>query len=293
MRDFGPVSDEILAQAIDAALDRPENGGLPREKEPGWQEIVYIEGLNPDGTKNHDRPNRWNDLRTIILHDPVKGPILIHKAKATTEPGDKWTYRPMKPTGAARIRLNKKFWAWKIGKHRGTQDALIQIAGPVDVYRDRNMDFVRTGDKMFSGWFGINQHHGYNLKRVGRASAGCLVGQSVAQHEEFMKQVRKDVRYAANLNHTFSTIVLKETDILKEIPYILGMNYKPKPKPPSNKTVAAGGIAGGVVATAATGVAVTADPTSWQWFASLGLLVVAAAATVAVGIYIYQRTTKE
>ena len=57
---------------------------------------------------------------------------------------------------------------------------------PIRVYRDLNQDFERTGDQVFEGLFGVNQHWGFDLTRsdVGRASAGCLGGSPQAGHHD-------------------------------------------------------------------------------------------------------------
>ena len=58
----------------------------------------------------------------------------------------------------------------------------MQTGGQVTVCRDLNKDGQRTGDKRQTGEFGINQHWGYDLPEVEKASAGCLVGQSKDGH---------------------------------------------------------------------------------------------------------------
>jgi len=65
---------------------------------------------------------------------------------------------------------------------------------------------------------GINQHWGYDLPEVEKASAGCLVGQSKNGHREFMAIVKSDPRYLANRKLVFATAILPEADVLAEGP---------------------------------------------------------------------------
>ena len=98
--------------------------------------------------------------------------------------------------------------------HRNNHEALVQTGGEVTVCRDLNKDGQRTGDKRQTGEFGINQHWGYDLPEVDKASAGCLVGQSKDGHRQFMALVKSDPRYQANRKYVFATAVLQESDVL-------------------------------------------------------------------------------
>jgi hypothetical protein len=167
--------------------------------------IIYVEGCDPSGVPNADRMNEWNDLR-LLLKIENKIPKIIAYWKATTEPGWKYTNAPLNPGGAFRIAFGQ-YKAWSVGWHK-THEALVQV-GEITGYRDRNKDGFRTGDTVVKGSeYGVNQHHGYSMQRVDGASAGCLVGQSVEGHEQFMKLVKSDVRYQANANYVFLTTVI-------------------------------------------------------------------------------------
>jgi hypothetical protein len=155
--------------------------------------IVYVEGMDPDGTPNDNAPNRFNDLRCLVRI--VDGaPQLAGCWEATTEPSRRWTLGPMNPKGAARIAFGQ-YKAWALGRHRD-HEALVQVAD-VTVCRDANEDYKRDGDIRDTGLFGINQHWGYDLPRndLGNSSAGCLVGRSTAGHREFMRLVKTDRRF--------------------------------------------------------------------------------------------------
>lgn len=180
--------------------------------------IAYIEGMNEDGTLNDDAPNCFNDRRIIIeIIDDI--PKIINHWQATTEPGNYYTYNPMNPKGAARIAFGQ-YQAWKVGMHGNSEphEALVQVR-PVIVHRDFNKDFKRTGDKIDTGLFGINQHWGYDAPttNIKKAGAGCFVGKRRQGHREFMQLIKSDLRYQADNNFIFHTTVIAGDDLLKGV----------------------------------------------------------------------------
>jgi hypothetical protein len=167
----------------------------------GELNIVYVEGVQSDGTPNADRMNEWNDRRLLLDHRLE----IIASWVATTEPGWKYTAAPLNSQGAFRIAFGQ-YKAWKVGRHKD-HEALVQVAA-VKGHRDRNKDGYRTGDPIVNGTFGINQHWGGDAATVGAWSAGCLVGQSREGHRQFMQLVKTDARYRENPNYVFWTTVL-------------------------------------------------------------------------------------
>ena len=203
-----PVASD-LAHLVVAAMERK---GYQVDRGPGELNIVYVEGMNPDGTPNADEANKWNDLRLVIRFEGGV-PKIVGEWAATTEPGRYWTENPMSPLGAARIEFGQ-YKSWQVGMHRNNHEALVQTGGEVTVCRDLNKDGQRTGDKRQTGEFGINQHWGYDLPEVEKASAGCLVGQSKDGHRQFMALVKSDPRYQANRKHVFAAAILSESEVL-------------------------------------------------------------------------------
>jgi predicted chitinase/peptidoglycan hydrolase-like protein with peptidoglycan-binding domain len=204
-----------LAHRIIAAMERK---GYQVDRGPGEVNIVYVEGMNPDGTANEDEANKWNDLRLLITFEGG-APRIIGKWAATTEPGRYYTQHPLSPLGAARIEFGQ-YKAWQVGMHHpekpSRHEALRQDAGQITVCRDLNKDGQREGDRHETGSFCINQHWGNDLPEVEQSSAGCLVGQSKTGHREFMALVKSDPRYVANSKHVFATTVLPAPDVLAE-----------------------------------------------------------------------------
>lgn len=184
-----------------------------------YYNIVYVEGINPNGTLNNDDPNYFNDIRSVItFEDGV--PKLAGIWEATTEPGAKYTYRPMNPNGVARIHFGQ-YKAWSVGMHgtSNAHEALVQVA-PVTVYRDLNKDFIRIGDRIETGLFGINQHWGYDFPKndIVGASAGCLVGRSTKGHREFMALVKRDKRFLTTKQYVFISTIIPGDDLVKNFP---------------------------------------------------------------------------
>jgi hypothetical protein len=160
--------------------------------------IVYVEGLNSDGTLNDDTPNEFNDLRLVI--EFVNGiPKIVGSWEGTTEPGNYYTFNSMNEKGAARIKFGQ-YKAWRIGMHgvSAPHRALIQVS-PISVYRDKNQDFSRVGDWIDEGLFSVDQHWGFDYPKndILNASAGCLVGRSTQGHIDFLQIIEQDVRYLA------------------------------------------------------------------------------------------------
>ncbi|MEC4817208.1 MAG: hypothetical protein SAK29_28655 [Scytonema sp. PMC 1069.18] len=198
-----------------------ERKGYKIDKQPGYKNIIYIEGMNPDGTLNDNALNVWNDLRIVIEFQDGK-PKMIGCWEATTNPGKYYTHKPMNPKGAAIIAFGQ-YAAWKVGTHTpgGGHEALVQSGGPVTVHRDANRSGSRDkGDSMDSGFFGINQHWGGDNPKsdVGRWSAGCQVGRTRQGHREFMAIVKSDPRYRKDRNCVFKSTIIDGKDLLAQFP---------------------------------------------------------------------------
>lgn len=209
--DLFPLnSTGTLAGRIAQAL---QNEGHWICRHPDCVNVVYIEGMDPDGVPNDDAPNVFNDLRLVLRVNRAGNPDLVDVWEGTTEPGRYYTaVEKLDPRGAARIAFGQ-YKAWSVGTHNASgktaHEALVQTA-PIRVHRDLNSDFERVCDKVFEGVFGINQHWGFDLPKadIGKASAGCLVGRTKTGHRAFMSICKSDPRYAANNSYRFMTAVL-------------------------------------------------------------------------------------
>ncbi|HAG79976.1 MAG TPA: peptidoglycan-binding protein, partial [Cyanobacteria bacterium UBA12227] len=137
-----------------------EDKGYQIDRGPGEKNIIYVEGMYPDGQLNDDKANAWNDTRMVIEFKDGK-PVVLGKWEATTEPGRYYTMNPMNAGGVARIAFGQHR-AWQLGRHgqADPHEALVQTGGPLTVYRDLNKDGMRSGDRTDTGHFGVNQHWG-------------------------------------------------------------------------------------------------------------------------------------
>lgn len=184
-----------------------------------YYNLVYLEGANADGAPNPDRMNEWNDRRIVIEISSKGVPKIVGNYLATTEPGRFYTQNPMNPKGAARIAFGQ-YKAWCVGMHGNSDrhEALVQC-DLIKVHRDGNKDGLRVGDAIDTGaGFGVNQHWGYDMAEVGKASAGCLVGQSREKHREFMGIVKRDERYLLNRGYVFLATVIAGDDLARAFP---------------------------------------------------------------------------
>jgi hypothetical protein len=201
--------DDGLAGRIVGAMRRR---GYWLSRHPGCLNIVYVEGLSPDGQPNDNAPNAFNDLRLLLNVGDDGRPTVAASWEATTEPGRPYEEHPLDAGGAARIAFGQ-YKSWIVGVHRagtpGAHEALVQV-DEITICRDLNKDWQRQGDKRYTGLFGINQHWGYDLPKndVGAASAGCLVGRTRDGHRAFMEQLKSDARYRMSGAYRFMTAVL-------------------------------------------------------------------------------------
>ncbi len=176
-------------------------------RSPNMYNIVYVEGMNAEGTNFSDPANQWNDRRMVIRIQPGGQPELVCNFDATTEPGIPVRSKPH-PLGIARIAFGQ-YKSWKVGMHKNKQVALRQSAD-LRIHRDKDANGFRTGDKIFVGSdFAINQHSTtVKTTTVGDWSAGCLVGREWGEHLAFLATVKSDVRYTMNADYQFVTAVI-------------------------------------------------------------------------------------
>ena len=167
----------------------------------GAVNIVYIEGMNLDGTENADRIDEWNDLRVLVGMVEGDWKILFSQI-ATTEPGRFYTVKPLNKKGAARIAFGHHPTAWAHDLHKGKQPALVQRRSTL-IHRDLNRDGKRNPSEKphQSGLIGLNQHStkpDYKGGTIGKYSAACLVGMDYEAHITFLQMTKFDPRYLAS-----------------------------------------------------------------------------------------------
>ena len=130
--------------------------------------------INYVGIRDERNINTFNDW--LIIFWKYLGKWNFFSRPGTTDPGTYWLDNPGNVDGTALLKENQYRSTWKIGKHRGSYEALVQKK-EVTVYRDKNRDGVLdlTG-KEYTGYFGINHHKsGKSSTQVNKWSAGCQV----------------------------------------------------------------------------------------------------------------------
>ena len=192
-------ADKIAAALVDYA--RKQNWEV-RTGEKRYN-IFYVQGMFPNGIQNDNAANKFNDSRFLVEVNPT--PRLVGAWEASIEPGNYYIKQPMNASGAAQIQVPGQYKAWRVGKHKVRELALVQVA-PVDIIRDKNRNGkVDEGDKKEHSLIGANQHSASDQQFVDAASAGCPVGRTSKGHQEFMRFLQEDADYKANKNFTFPT----------------------------------------------------------------------------------------
>ena len=158
--------------------------------------------LNLFGIRSSDYSSgEFNDLMGCAYK--ADGQWIVAYWVATTDPGTYYRENPMNVNGTAILVPGQYRSAWKIGKHRGSYDALVQIA-PVKVYRDNNLDSILDHVGEEAGLYGINLHASSSQpydegrdrdasEEVSRWSAGCQVHATVTGFREMMKLANKQI----------------------------------------------------------------------------------------------------
>ena len=164
--------------------------------------------LNIIGLRTKDSDSNKFDDRICVVYKDKKSWI-TRTWSGTTDPGTYWRERPMNVKGTAILKAGQYPGAYKIGKHRGQYDALVQTGGRVTVWRDSDMDDVLdmepgTED---SGYHGINIHKsGEASTEVNRWSAGCQVFANEDDFDDFMGICRKQVSERGWRTFTYTLI---------------------------------------------------------------------------------------
>jgi hypothetical protein len=131
--------------------------------------------------------NKFDDRICVVFRDELGW--ITRTWPCTTDPGTYWLDNPSNVAGTAILIPGQYRGVYKIGKHRGQYDALVQKGGTVKVYRDANKDEVldMDPDTEQEGYFGINIHKaGEHSTEVNKWSAGCQVFANKDDFEEFM-----------------------------------------------------------------------------------------------------------
>lgn len=148
--------------------------------------------INMIGLRSKNRlVDNWDYFFILCWQEGGKNMIWVND-QFTTDPGIYYMQsKLLNPKGCAMLAPGQYRGVWKIGRHGKNQyEAFVQTGNKVKVYRDRNKNNIMEFDKksIEEGYFGINQHHGYDSSKIGPNSAGCQV-----------HRYKKDLAYSLSL----------------------------------------------------------------------------------------------
>lgn len=164
---------------------------LERVKEAGHAIFtVGFYNLNIVGIRSEERTAGDFDDKLAVAYKDENGWVARY-FKITTDPGVGFLNTPMHSGGTAVLIPGQYRGAYKIGRHRGQYEALVQHNGPVRVWRDANKDdeIDMLPDTESEGYFGINIHRATSHTVAvsnNYASAGCQVFADPSEFDFFM-----------------------------------------------------------------------------------------------------------
>lgn len=157
--------------------------------------------------------NKYDDI-LVVMYRTRTGLKTVY-FNITTEPGDYYMRKKLgNPKGTAILVPGQYRGCWKLGKHKGEYEALVQ-AKPVKVYRDGNKDNIYDmfPQTINEGLFGINIHRsneGFTRQTVDMYSAGCQVFADPKDFDKFIDLCKKqEVLYGNSFTYT----LLDERDL--------------------------------------------------------------------------------
>jgi hypothetical protein len=133
-----------------------------------------------------DAPDQFDD-KFYFINEFRNGSML--ETSCTTNPGVYWLKNFLNPEGTAVLKPGQYLDSWKLGKHKGIYEALVQ-AKPVTVYRDTDKDNkAEEQGKEDTGMFGINIHRANSSAVstiINQWSAGCQVINNPADYDKII-----------------------------------------------------------------------------------------------------------
>lgn len=163
--------------------------------------------------RDNEGTNTFDDYLLVLYREEelaVKSQYAI-----TTDPGKHWLENPINPKGTAVLVPGQYPGAWKLGKHQGKYNALVQRK-PVKVWRDNNkdsvIDYLYAHAQVSEGYFGINIHRSNPYGKsylVDKWSAGCQVFQAVDEYIGFIDLCKESSAIYGN-SFTYTLITEKE-----------------------------------------------------------------------------------
>ena len=185
------------------------------EEEYGFK--IFQDGaydLNIIGVRNlENNANQYDDkLHVCYLSEDGKWREDIFQV--STDAGRYWLEKKDYKDCAVYKHPQQARGAYKVGKHRGKYNALVQCR-PVFYWRDGNKDSKAdygatngNSGQVHKGMIGLNIHRSsiHDSDEVNRYSAGCIVFSKMDEWESFMELVHKQKKIMGYHTFTFTLI---------------------------------------------------------------------------------------
>lgn len=183
MTNVGSYTDEQLLKRVK---------GLPSYKSlPSGYWILGVRS-------NEDAADKYDDKFYLF-----EGEKFITVTTGTTNPGKPILtggFIKYNKEGAAVVKSDSWYYdIWSYGKHLNRMPALLQVGGPITVYRDGDKDDkAEEQGETETGYFGINFHAATwdekfkgKQENIGGWSAGCQVVNDKQKHLEIVTLIKK------------------------------------------------------------------------------------------------------
>ena len=168
--------------------------------------------------RDNQGSNTFDDFLLVMYREEEL--MVTHRYPITTDPGKYWLMNPMNPKGTAILAPGQYRSTWKLGKHQGKYEALVQRK-PVKVYRDNNkdeiIDYNNLSLTLDQGYFGINIHRSTPYDQsyvINKWSAGCQVFKRVEDYNKFMELCQDSAKIYGN---SFTYTLIQEKDLRKHL----------------------------------------------------------------------------
>lgn len=170
----------------------------------GFRSPMDLEDMGPT-------EDPFNDVIAVGYRDDMGKPH-FERFKATTDPGRVALAEPSHPVGTFTPMPQRVAKLWEPGLHKGKYPALRQRAG-VDILGWRGKD----RKTVYRDARGINLHHAYGAKKVGRYSEGCQVTQAEASLNRILYLLGLQVQRMPEANYLSYVLVDTEEVPMLEI----------------------------------------------------------------------------
>jgi hypothetical protein len=178
----------------------------------GFKFFIGSLNLNMIGIRSKNRQvDNWDDFFVLCWQEGGKNMIWVDD-QFTTDPGFYYmTQKLLNPAGCGILARGQYKGVWKIGPHgKNKYEAFVQTGNKVKLYRDRDKDNILEFDpkSIQEGYFGVNQHHGYDSGKVGPNSAACQVHRYKKDLAYVLSMAKKNI--AAGWGDSFTYTLLEE-----------------------------------------------------------------------------------